>query len=521
MVVLNLRGSALSIAQIGLIVAPSFILFGYNQAGIGGLLSLPDWTKTFPEIDTIHTTGAEKNRNAVFQGLVVASFVIGAIIACIACMFLGDFLGRRKSIFIGGVFSLVGEIVCSTSSTLGQFVSGRTIIGAAIGIFSSTVPVWQAECSPPEHRGKHVVLDGLFTTLGYALTSWANYGSSRISNSSKSISWRLPLALPNIFSVIIMLSIFFVPESPRWLIKVGRYQEATEIISKLKDIPIDDSEIYNEVSEIRSALEEGVAQKTSLKDMFTMGPDKLFFRFCLCILLQFYQQMSGVNLISVYGPVIFEQSLNIPSQKAKLLTGGALTWKFVSSFVAFFTIDRFGRRPLFMFSGLGMGICMFILSITTAFDNDDKNMPAAYISIISIFLFNFFVPIGFLGANFLYCVEIAPVSLRVGMSAISTANHWLWNFIVIMVTPIAMNSIGHWYFDIYAAIAISIPIVVWLGFPETMGLSLEEIELLFRENKNIRSVVKKSLRQATKEEKYEDNVEDIDDKTSDNQLKGA
>ncbi|POS84589.1 hypothetical protein EPUL_005421 [Erysiphe pulchra] len=471
MVSLNLRGNALSVAQIGLIVAPSFILFGYNQAGIGGLLSLPNWTKTFPEIDTFHTTGAEKSQNAVFQGLVVASFVIGAIAACIACMFLGDILGRRKSIFIGGVLSLVGEVICSTSNSLGQFVSGRTIIGAAIGIFSSTVPVWLAECSPPEHRGKHVVLAGLFTTLGYALTSWANYGSSRITISNQSITWRLPLALPSLFSVIIMLSIFFVPESPRWLMKVGRYKEGTEILAKLKDIPIDSSEVVSEVSEIRCALEENVAQKTSLKDMFTMGPDKLFFRFCLCILLQFYQQMSGVNLISVYGPIIFEQSLNIPSQKARLLTGGALTWKFVSSFVAFFTIDRFGRRALFMFSGLGMGICMFTLSVSTAFDNDDKNMASAYISVISIFLYNFFVPIGFLGANFLYCVEVAPVSLRVGMSAISTANHWLWNFIVIMVTPIAIDSIGHWYFDIYAIIAISIPVVVWLGFPETMGLS--------------------------------------------------
>ncbi|KHJ36371.1 putative glycerol proton symporter [Erysiphe necator] len=518
MVFFNLRGSVLSVAQIGLIVAPCFILFGYNQAGIGGLLSLPDWTNTFPEIDTIHTTGARKSQNAVFQGLVVASFVIGAITACMACMFLGDILGRRKSIFIGGLLSLAGEVICSTSNTLGQFVSGRTIIGAAIGIFSSTVPVWQAECSPPEHRGKHVVLDGLFTTLGYALTSWANYGSSRIHMTDQSISWRLPLALPNLFSIIVLLFIFFLPESPRWLIKVGRYQEATEIMSKLKDLPIDSSEIINEVNEMRSALDESVTQKATLKDMFTMGPDKLFFRFCLCILLQFYQQMSGANLISVYGTVIFEQSLDIQSQKAKLLTGGALTWKFFSSFLAFFTIDRFGRRALFMFSGSGMGICMFILSITTAFEKDDSNLAAAYISVISIFLYNFFVPIGFLGANFLYCVEVAPVSLRVGMSAISTANHWLWNFIVIMVTPIAIDRIGHWYFDIYAAIALSIPIVVWLEFPETMGLSLEEIEMLFRNSSKIRTVVKKSLQFKRKGDGFEDNVKDSNENTVDKQL---
>lgn len=84
-----------------------------------------------------------------------------------------------------------------------------------------------------------------------------------------------------------------------------------------------------------------------------MGPEKLFYRFCLCILLQFYQQMSGSNLISVYAPVIFQQNLKLNSQTSRILSGGTLTWKFLSSFVAFFTIDRFGRRALFMFSGVG------------------------------------------------------------------------------------------------------------------------------------------------------------------------
>ncbi|RKF65721.1 Sugar transporter STL1 [Golovinomyces cichoracearum] len=492
MVFLNLRGNSLSVAQIALVVAPSFILFGYNQAGVGGLLTLPDWTKSFPEIDTIHTSGALRNQHAVLQGLVVSTFVLGAMAGCIACMFLGDFLGRRKSIFTGGVLTLVGQIICSSAGEIGQLITGRAIIGVSIGIFSSTIPVWQAECSPPAHRGKHVVLDGLFTTLGYALTSWTNFGASKSTSHHHSITWRLPLALPNIFSVILLVSIFFVPESPRWLVKVGRNQEATEVLSQLKDLPIEDPMIRTEISSIQSSLVESVTNKTSLKDMFTMGPDMLFYRFCLCIFLQFFQQMSGANLISVYAPVIFEQNLNLESQTARLLTGGALTWKFMSSFVAFFTIDRFGRRALFIFSGFGMGICMLILSVTTAMD--ENNLAASYMSVVAIFMFNFFVPIGFLGANFLYCAEVAPVSLRVGMAAISTANHWLWNLVVIMATPVAISSIGHWYFVFFAFFSFSIPAAVWLAFPETMGKSLEEIDMLFRDNETIRLVVRMSTK---------------------------
>lgn len=490
----GLRGKSLSIAQIACVVAPSFILFGYNQAGIGGLLSLPDWTATFPEIDTTTTTGHLKEKHAIIQGTVVASFVLGAIFGCIACMFLGDFLGRRKSIFIGGLLTFVGQAICSSSLVLAQFVSGRVIIGVAIGIFSSTVPVWQAECSPPAHRGKHVVLDGLFTTLGYALVSWTNLFASNV-ETYREISWRLPLAIPTIFSTILMISIYFLPESPRWLVKVGRKQEAAEALSKLKDLPVHDPLISAEIDKFQSAL-ECATNRTSLKDMFTMGPDKLFYRFCLCILLQFYQQMSGANLISVYAPSVFEQELGLSRHTSRVLTGGAFTWKFLSSFIAFFTIDRFGRRMLFMFSGLGMGTCMLVLSISASFGRD--NTVAAYVSVISIFMFNFFVPIGFLGANFLYCAEVAPVSLRVGMAAISTANHWLWNFVIIMSTPLAISRIGHCYFIVFATIGFSIPVAVWFLFPETMGKSLEEIERIFTDSKGIFSTVNASLKSSPK-----------------------
>jgi hypothetical protein len=121
----------------------------------------------------------------------------------------------------------------------------------------------------------------------------------------------------------------------------------------LRDLPLDDAIVSAEIEGIQYSLEETTVERASMKDMFTMGPEKLFYRFCLCILLQFYQQMSGSNLISVYAPVIFQQNLKLNSQTSRILSGGTLTWKFLSSFVAFFTIDRFGCRALFMFIGVG------------------------------------------------------------------------------------------------------------------------------------------------------------------------
>lgn len=177
---------------------------------------------------------------------------------------------------------------------------------------------------------------------------------------------------------------------------------------------------------------------------------------------------------------------------ARVLTGACLTWKFLSCFVAFFTIDRFGRRALFLFSGAGMASCMMSLAICTSFP--DTNGGAMGAAAFFIFAFNFFVPIGFLGANFLYCTEVAPMRLRVPMASISTANHWLWNFVVVMITPVAVNTIGYRYFIVYAVISASIIPLVYFFYPETMGRSLEELEMLFAEAPSIRAIVKESKR---------------------------
>lgn len=134
--------------------------------------------------------------------------------------------------------------------------------------------------------------------------------------------------------------------------------------------------------------------------------------------------MSGGNLISVYSTIIFQNGLGLDGQTARILSGGTLTWKFLSCFVSYFTIDRFGRRKALIVSGTGMATCMLGLAVATSFPT--SNYAAQIVSVLFIFLFNFFIPIGFLGANFLYCTEVAPLRLRVAMSSISTANHWLW-----------------------------------------------------------------------------------------------
>jgi MFS family permease len=178
-----------------------------------------------------------------------------------------------------------------------------------------------------------------------------------------------------------------------------------------------------ELRGIELSLEDSSSATLGLKDIFTMGEEKLLYRFLLCVVLQFFQQMSGGTRISVYIPIIFEDNLHLSASLAKVLAACALTWKFLSCFVGFYVVDRIGRRAAFMISGGGMSLCMLALTVSNSFSNSNT---ASIISAMFIFVYNFFLPIGFLGANFVYPAEVAPVRLRVAMQSISIANQWLW-----------------------------------------------------------------------------------------------
>ncbi|CAI7590907.1 unnamed protein product [Penicillium glandicola] len=482
----NLRGGALSLAQILTVVCPAYTLFGYNQSGLGSLLSLSDWVKHFPQIDTVNTTGAQASHNATIQGVVVATFTLGALPGCLSCSYTADKFGRRPVIFLGGLLALIGQILEVSSFQLPQLIVGRTILGAGIGMLSGTVPTWQSECSSSKNRGKHIVLDGLFIALGYMLQAWIDFGFYQFKTGP--VTWRAPIAIPVVFEIILLVSIIFLPESPRWLVRQNRVVEAREVLASFRDLPEDSSEVSGEIAGIESSLEETAQSAASLMDLFKMGEDRLLYRFSICILLQFFQQMSGGNLISVYSSVIFKQGLGMDTPTALALSGGTLTWKFLSCFVSFFTIDRFGRRVALMVSGGGMALCMLGLAVATSFPH--SNYAAQIVSVLFVFLFNFFIPIGFLGANFLYCTEVAPIRLRVAMSSISTANHWLWNFVVTMITPVAIKTIGYKYYIVYACIGAFVPITVYFLYPETMGRSLEEIDVIFRESPSVWATVR-------------------------------
>jgi hypothetical protein len=295
---------------------------------------------------------------------------------------------------------------------------GRIILSNGVGQLSATVPVWQGKCSKPESRGKHVIVNGVFMAVGYCLESWINLD---FYFTPRNTEWRAPIAISALFSITVLVSIFSLSKSPKWLVRVQRVEEARSALSLYKGADEDSDAVAAELSAIEASCEG--FQKASLEEIFRMDEEKLAYWFALCIMLQFFQQICGPNLVSIYPTIIYHENLGLSNVTSRILLGALLTFKLLSCSVAFWSIDRLGRRACFMISGAGMGACMAAPAVATYFPN--KN-GASIAAACFLFFFCFFAPIGFLGANFLYCTEVASARLRSSMSSISTANPWIW-----------------------------------------------------------------------------------------------
>ena len=413
-------------------------------------------------------------------GTVVAIYTLGCLVGALAITQVGNRIGRRKSLIAAAAVATVGLIIQASSFGLAQLIVGRILSGVGNGGVNAIVPVWQSECTKPKSRGKNVVVIGVFIAIGIACAGWVNFGLSFIS--AQEVSWRLPLALPIILTVMIMSFAMMFPESPRWLISKGRKDDARAAMITLAGTDRANLEVIDmEINVIASILEESSSWQRGFSDLVKKSPQRLFYRLCLAIAVNFCAQMTGANVISYYGTTIFKESLGLPAEKAALLNAGVLTWKIFAAVSAYLTIDRIGRKPLFIAAGVGMSVSMAGLAGTVWAIDNAYTFGASVAATFFLFLYMTFFPLGFLGANFLYSAEIAPQDLRIYLAAVGTATHWLFNFVIAEITPIAFVTITWRYYIVYAVIAASVAFMVYFLFPETKGRSLEEMDTLFSE----------------------------------------
>ncbi|RAH47571.1 general substrate transporter [Aspergillus brunneoviolaceus CBS 621.78] len=457
----GLRGNKVTIGHIATVIIPAYICFGYLNAVSSGIVNRQSW------LDTVNTTGATNAENSRIEGTVVALFNLGCLFSAIACIGVGDRLGRKRTFILGLAITIVGSILQSTAFVLAHLIVGRFITGLGFGAVTATGPNWQSETTTPKLRGFIVMLQSGFLAIGLAVAGWLEYG---LAFAEGSVVWRLPLALPCLLCLISLIFTPFWPESPRWLIKVGRIDEAREVLAIL----LDESPT---MEEIESSLQE--TGQGSFQDIFRNGPSRFGNGAFIAIATQMAQQMCGQNAITFYQSTIFKEFLGMDSKLALLMSAVLFTCPFGA-----LTVDKAGRRKLLILSFVGMGICMAVMA--GCMSQNSSNKAAMDTAVVFIFIYVFFYVTGCIGLTYLYCSEIAPLAVRTQITGMSTASSWTFNFLVVEVTPSGFSSLGWKYFLVYAVInlVLLVPMVYFL-FPETEGLHLEAIDNIFLDSRNI------------------------------------
>ncbi|MCO5613567.1 hypothetical protein L7F22_067844 [Adiantum nelumboides] len=483
--------------MIGAVASSGFLLLGYDQGVMSGLLTLPSFTEIFPEIDTTRNKAGTSSESTL-QGLTIGLYEIGCLIGALSCLWLGDLWGRRAVIWVGTIWMVVGAIIQASSFGLPQLIVGRIIGGIGNGMHTATIPMWQSECSPPHKRGKLVMIEGLLITGGIAMAYWIDFAFYWLDPSSthtapnsynpqdyphRSASWRIPIAWQILLCLPTFLTIL-MPESPRWLILKGRIEEAREVIGCLDETSSNHPETIAKVKEIEESL--AAAQNTGLSDVFKNGKEKNLHRALLGIVAQAAQQLSGINLITYYAATLFETNLGLSALLSRILAACNGTEYFIASIVAVYTIETFGRRKLMLFGAAGMCITMAILGGLTApnslkkmSNGEASNKGPAYAAAVFLFVFNTFFAIGWLGMTWLYPAEICPLAIRAAANGLSTSSNWIFNFLVVLVTPISFYQIDYGTYLVFMALNAIIFIVTFFCFPETAGRSLEELSGIF------------------------------------------
>ncbi|KAK6083742.1 hypothetical protein SCUP234_03601 [Seiridium cupressi] len=465
---MGLSGRPLSLA-VSTVATTGFLLFGYDQGVMSGIISAKPFNDLF-----------EATRdNSTMQGTVTAIYEIGCLIGAVFMLTCGDLLGRRKGIILGAFIMILGVIIQVTAQAgatpLAQFIVGRVVTGVGNGINTATIPTYQAECSKTTNRGLLICIEGGVIAFGTLIAYWIDYGASF---GSDDLSWRFPIAFQIVFGFIVM-TMFFLPESPRWLLTHERYEDAEKVIAALRGYEQDSQETAWERDIILDSIRaSGVAgsKSTPYSALFTNGKTQHFRRMLLGASSQLMQQVGGCNAVIYYFPILFENSITPGNHNLALLMGGVNMIVYsIFATASWFLIERVGRRKLFLYGTMGQCLSMVITFGCLISGTSSAAKGAA------VGLFTYIASFGatWLPLPWLYPAEINPIKTRAKSNAVSTCTNWLFNFLIVMVTPIMITNIGWGTYLFFAAINACFMPIIYFFYPETAGRSLEEIDIIF------------------------------------------
>ncbi|KAF9891209.1 Plasma membrane low glucose sensor [Aspergillus nanangensis] len=424
----NAAGSATPAIAIGLFVAFGGVLFGYDTGIISGILAMKYWRTLFstgyinPQDNLPDVSSAQ---SSMIVSLLSAGTFFGALVAAP----VADSLGRRYGMIVDSFVFTFGVILQTIATSIPLFVAGRFFAGFGVGLLSATVPLYQSETAPKWIRGTIVGAYQLAITIGLLLAAIVNNSTK---NRMDTGSYRIPVAIQFAWAIILVAGMLMLPESPRYLIKRDRLEDAAKSLSRLRRLDINDAAIVEELAEIQANHEFELSQgRAGYREIFKGTIGKRLATGCV---VQALQQLAGVNFIFYYGTTFFEKSGIQNSFTITLVTN---IINVCSSFPGLYMVEKWGRRSLLLFGAVGMCVSQFIVAIvgTVATSTIANKVLIAFVCVYMFFFASSWGPVAWVVTG-----ELFPLKARAKCLSITTATNWLLIWAIAYATPYMVNT---------------------------------------------------------------------------------
>ncbi|EMG50060.1 hypothetical protein G210_4921 [Candida maltosa Xu316] len=458
------------------------IIIGYDSGFIGGTVALQSFKNDFGLDDSPHSNYVVSN--------VISVFHVGCFFGALFSYPSSHYFGRRIPLIFAATLITVGcaiMLASSKSNGLGPIYAGRVMAGIAIGYSTNLTVVYISEISPPAIRGQLIASYEIGWRIGDLVGFWINYGVDSHIPVGKQ-QWFIPFAIQLIPAGLFFFGSFFMKESPRWLMQVGRYDEAIKNLTWLRQLPEDDEYIIYEVNQVKQSIEEQ-KQKVGLGlfDPFfeVFFHNKLILRrLFVTVMIFIFCNFMGIQAINYYSPVIF-RGLGVKGTNASLFSTGMFgVVKFGCTFIyILFIVDTFGRRIAFMVSSAVCSICFWYIGAYLKIDDPTKPGavagPAgrAAMGMMYIWIASFIS--AWSGGPFVVGSEVFDQNIRTFVQAINAAMQWVAIFVMSRWTSNMIKAMSYGIYFFFASLALlSIPFIFFF-LPETKGVALEDMDRLF------------------------------------------
>lgn len=421
------------------------LLFGYDTGVISGALLF---------------IGDEFGLTDAARQAVVGALLLGAVVGALFAGSVSDRLGRRLCLIGVALVFVIGTLVSALTPSIAVLIAGRLVLGVSVGAASILSAVYISEIAPARVRGTLVSVQGLAIPVGILASYGVNYALSEAE------AWRWMLGLGVVPAAILLFGMLPLPESPRWLVKQHRHDEARTVLQRTR-------ESSEEAAEELAAIEEqeSLESSTRYRDLFTMPIRPALI---VGVGIAFFNQLVGVNAVIYYAPTLLSDA-GLGNSAALLSTVGVGTVNVVLSVIALLLVDRVGRRPLLMVGMVGVSVALAALGSAYLLPQGSALANLLLVGGLMVYIAFFAASLGI--AIWLMNSEIYPLGVRGKGAAVGSVTHWVLNLLIASTVLTLINTITptgvFWLFGSFALIGV---LFVYFKVPETKGRSLEEIE---------------------------------------------